>query len=88
MASNELLVYSMFSLAGSMEALYDYTASAEDEISLKSGAIVDDVLIIDEGWAEGTLQGKRGLFPKNYCRDVPADPANTKTKVGTLWIPC
>ena len=77
----------MFSLAGRVEALFDYTASAEDEISLKSGAIVDDVCTVDGGWAEGTLQGKRGLFPESYCRDVPADPANTKTKVGTLWIP-
>ncbi|XP_041096598.1 SH3 domain-containing protein 21 isoform X3 [Polyodon spathula] len=55
------------------KVMFDYTATAEDELDLKKG---DIVVIInkdtdDEGWWEGELNGKRGFFPDNFVMVLP-----------------
>lgn len=51
------------------EALYDYTAAEEDEVSFNPGDIISEIEQIDEGWWTGvTSDGHRGLFPSNYVR--------------------
>ncbi|CAF0804045.1 unnamed protein product [Brachionus calyciflorus] len=47
-------------------ALYDYQASADDEISFDPDEIITDIVQIDEGWWQGWCRGKFGLFPANY----------------------
>lgn len=53
-----------------VEALYDYEAAGEDEISIKAGDKI--VLILDdgEGWTEGEVNGQKGLFPSSYVKMV------------------
>jgi len=52
--------------------LYEYTASIEDELSLKK----DDIITIiskdveDKGWWKGELKGKIGLFPDNFVQII------------------
>ncbi|KAM4795778.1 SH3 domain-containing protein 21 [Rhinophrynus dorsalis] len=63
--------------------MFDYTPSAQDELTLKKG---DVVLIIsketeDEGWWRGELNGKTGLFPDNF---VILIPPNSHTKINKL----
>ncbi|KAM4652021.1 GRB2-related adapter protein-like [Discoglossus pictus] len=46
-------------------ALYDFTASGEDELSFKKGDVLK-VLGIDDNWYKAELQGCEGYVPKNY----------------------
>ncbi|XP_047454190.1 SH3 domain-containing protein 21 [Mugil cephalus] len=53
--------------------MFDYKAKAEDELDLKKG---DTVVILrketeDEGWWEGELNGRCGIFPDNFVMVVP-----------------
>ncbi|XP_008473198.1 src substrate cortactin [Diaphorina citri] len=47
-------------------ALYDYQASADDEISFDPDDIITNIEMIDEGWWRGYCHGQYGLFPANY----------------------
>ncbi|KAJ3148444.1 Unconventional myosin-Ie [Geranomyces variabilis] len=48
------------------KALYDYEASEADELSFKTGAVISITNKDDEGWWQGELNGRKGLFPANY----------------------
>ncbi|XP_064405548.1 uncharacterized protein LOC135350490 isoform X3 [Halichondria panicea] len=54
------------------EVLFDYEKTQDDELSLMVGDIIQDVVTVDEGWCEGTLNGERGLFPVNFVKMRPA----------------
>lgn len=48
---------------------YKYDAHHEDELTLQPGDIIKNVRYIEEdGWMEGDLNGKRGLFPDNFVK--------------------
>ena len=55
-----------------VEVLFDYVAQADDELNLKVGEVVIGSIKITEGWSEGILHGRRGMFPDNFVRPVPA----------------
>ena len=39
-----------------------------DELSIKVGEIIKDVKRMDGGWWEGSLNGRRGVFPDNFVK--------------------
>ncbi|XP_019751720.1 CD2-associated protein [Hippocampus comes] len=48
---------------------FDYEALHEDELTLRKGDLIKNVCCIQEdGWMEGDLNGKRGLFPDNFVK--------------------
>lgn len=50
---------------------YEYEALHEDELTLRLGDVIKNVRRIDEdGWMEGELNGKRGLFPDNFVKVI------------------
>ncbi|XP_063078791.1 CD2-associated protein isoform X2 [Engraulis encrasicolus] len=50
---------------------YDYEAAHEDELTLKPGEVIKNVRRVEEeGWMEGELNGKRGLFPDNFVKEL------------------
>ncbi|XP_003384967.1 PREDICTED: uncharacterized protein LOC100640359 [Amphimedon queenslandica] len=50
-------------------ALYSFQSSAPVELQLQKGDIVTvRNLNVGDGWSEGELDGKRGLFPKAYVK--------------------
>lgn len=52
---------------------YEYEALHDDELSLRPGDIIKNVRYIEEdGWMEGELNGKRGVFPDNFVKVRPA----------------
>ncbi|XP_048063238.1 CD2-associated protein isoform X1 [Megalobrama amblycephala] len=58
---------------------YEYEALHEDELTLRLGDVIKNVRRIDEdGWMEGDLNGKRGLFPDNFVKEVKKDEPKSK----------
>lgn len=55
-----------------VQALYTFKGSNNDELCFKKGDLIT-VTQKDDGWWEGTLDGKTGWFPSNYvkeCKDI------------------
>jgi len=52
-----------------VQALYDYQARSEFELSMYAGAIIQITSKeCSEGWWEGMLDGKVGQFPQSYVQ--------------------
>uniref|UniRef100_A0A3P8SKE8 Mitogen-activated protein kinase kinase kinase n=1 Tax=Amphiprion percula TaxID=161767 RepID=A0A3P8SKE8_AMPPE len=56
---------------GFWTAVFDYEASADDELSLRRGDLVevlskDSLVSGDEGWWTGMIADRVGIFPSNY----------------------
>lgn len=48
---------------------YDYDAVHDDELTIRVGEIIRNVKKLEEeGWLEGELNGKRGMFPDNFVK--------------------
>ncbi|XP_018558923.1 CD2-associated protein isoform X2 [Lates calcarifer] len=52
------------------KALFDYQPQNEDELELKIGDIVDIIEEVEEGWWSGNSNGKSGLFPSNFVKEL------------------
>ena len=51
---------------------FDYTAEADDELSLTKGDIIEITSQdVSEGWWEGKAHGKTGVFPNNFVELLP-----------------
>uniref|UniRef100_A0A8C5DIT3 Osteoclast-stimulating factor 1 n=1 Tax=Gouania willdenowi TaxID=441366 RepID=A0A8C5DIT3_GOUWI len=58
---------------------YDYDALHDDELTLRPGDVIKNVRHIEEdGWMEGDLHGRRGLFPDNFVKEVKKDSKEEK----------
>ncbi|KAM9393243.1 ABI family, member 3a isoform 3-T6 [Pholidichthys leucotaenia] len=49
-------------------ALYSYEALNPDELSFTEGDIIYMTSRQDDGWCQGVLNGKQGIFPENYMQ--------------------
>lgn len=59
----------LFFLRAEVLVEYEYEALHDDELTLRPGDIIKNVRHIEEdGWMEGDLNGKRGLFPDNFVK--------------------
>ncbi|XP_063238105.1 SH3 domain-containing kinase-binding protein 1-like [Bacillus rossius redtenbacheri] len=47
---------------------FDYVAQEPDELSLRKGDIITNIRTQPGGWWEGSLKGKRGMFPDNFVK--------------------
>lgn len=52
------------------KAAFSYVPQHEDELELKIGDIIEIVAEVEEGWWEGTLYGKTGMFPSNFTKEI------------------
>ncbi|XP_022081897.1 SH3 domain-containing kinase-binding protein 1-like isoform X2 [Acanthaster planci] len=52
---------------------FDYDATQDDELTLKEGQTITNITVMEEGWWEGELNGKRGLFPDNFVELINKD---------------
>ncbi|EGW31284.1 uncharacterized protein SPAPADRAFT_72123 [Spathaspora passalidarum NRRL Y-27907] len=55
-----------------VQALYDYSADGDDEITIHAG---DKIVVTQEdtdgsGWTEGELNGNKGVFPTSYVKKI------------------
>ncbi|XP_040900549.1 SH3 domain-containing protein 21 isoform X2 [Toxotes jaculatrix] len=51
--------------------LIDFEGTLGDELSVRAGDVVKNVTPSEDGWLEGELRGKRGIFPANFVKEVP-----------------
>ncbi|KAI6646346.1 protein kinase C and casein kinase substrate in neurons protein 2-like [Oopsacas minuta] len=67
------------------KVLFDYKAGEEDELDLKMGDVVTEVISggdLEDGWWSGMLNGQRGVFPNNFVAAMtpthsnPSPPSN------------
>ncbi|XP_019947312.2 CD2-associated protein isoform X1 [Paralichthys olivaceus] len=54
------------------KALFDYQPQNEDELELKTGDVIDIIEEVEEGWWNGNVNGKSGLFPSNFVKELDA----------------
>ncbi|XP_051581293.1 CD2-associated protein isoform X3 [Myxocyprinus asiaticus] len=52
------------------KVLFEYVPQNEDELELKLGDIIDIIEEVEEGWWSGTMNGKSGLFPSNFVKEI------------------
>ncbi|KAL7887936.1 hypothetical protein AOLI_G00029100 [Acnodon oligacanthus] len=52
------------------KVIFDYVPQNEDELELKVGEIIEITEEVEEGWWSGTMNGKSGLFPSNFVKEV------------------
>ncbi|OXB71535.1 UNVERIFIED_CONTAM: hypothetical protein H355_015756 [Colinus virginianus] len=52
------------------KVLFEYLPQNEDELELKPGDVIDINEEVEEGWWSGTLNGKSGLFPSNFVKEL------------------
>ncbi|XP_057716351.1 mitogen-activated protein kinase kinase kinase 9 [Corythoichthys intestinalis] len=68
---------------GCWTAVFDYEATADDELNLRRGDLVevlskDSLVSGDEGWWTGVVADRVGIFPCNYVsRGVPEEERRT-----------
>ncbi|XP_064508289.1 SH3 domain-containing protein 19 isoform X2 [Pseudopipra pipra] len=53
---------------GKARALYDFHGENEDELSFKAGDTITELESVDEDWMSGEIQGRSGIFPKNFVQ--------------------
>ncbi|KAM9722910.1 SH3 domain-containing protein 21 isoform 2-T2 [Menidia menidia] len=52
--------------------LIDFVGAVSDELTVRTGDVVKNVSkASDDGWLQGELRGKRGIFPANFVKEVP-----------------
>ena len=49
-----------------VEVKFEYDAEQPDELTLHVGDIIRNCKLVEDGWMEVELNGKRGIFPDNY----------------------
>ncbi|XP_044194839.1 SH3 domain-containing kinase-binding protein 1 isoform X6 [Thunnus albacares] len=52
------------------KAAFSYVPQHEDELELKIGDIIEIISEVEEGWWEGLLNGKTGMFPSNFTKEI------------------
>ncbi|XP_015246145.1 PREDICTED: SH3 domain-containing kinase-binding protein 1 isoform X2 [Cyprinodon variegatus] len=55
------------------KASFSYAPQHEDELELKVGDVIEIIAEVEEGWWEGLLNGKIGMFPSNFTKEILAD---------------
>ncbi|KAH7088939.1 hypothetical protein FB567DRAFT_619786 [Paraphoma chrysanthemicola] len=64
------------------QALYDHEDDDPKTLSFQEGDIIQVITMLNSGWHDGVVNGKRGWFPENYTelvRHPSQEVASTKT---------
>ncbi|XP_071502696.1 SH3 domain-containing kinase-binding protein 1-like [Diadema antillarum] len=52
------------------EVEFDYEAVNLDELTLTKGDVIKNIKMMEGGWWEGEVGGKRGMFPDNFVKVI------------------
>ncbi|CAF4755550.1 unnamed protein product [Rotaria socialis] len=53
-----------------VKVAYGYTPIHDDELTINPNDVINVTRLVEEGWYEGTINGKMGLFPSNYVTRI------------------
>lgn len=65
-------------------ALYQFQALESEELDFDVGDRIQIVGILEDGWLEGELRGKRGIFPHRFVRLEASEACREKVGAGDL----
>uniref|UniRef100_A0A8C3PSP9 Dynamin-binding protein n=1 Tax=Calidris pygmaea TaxID=425635 RepID=A0A8C3PSP9_9CHAR len=63
-------------------ALYQFQALESQELDFDVGDKIRIIGVLEDGWLEGELRGKRGIFPHRFVRLEASEPCREKTGAG------
>ncbi|NWH60046.1 DNMBP protein, partial [Geococcyx californianus] len=63
-------------------ALYQFQALESKELDFDVGDRIRIIGILEDGWLEGELSGKRGIFPHRFVRLEASEPCREKADAG------
>ncbi|XP_031690952.1 SH3 domain-containing kinase-binding protein 1-like isoform X14 [Oncorhynchus kisutch] len=63
------------------KASFSYAPQNEDELELKIGDVIHILGEVEEGWWQGSLNGKTGMFPSNFTRELEDTPPSLDTSI-------
>uniref|UniRef100_A0A665X6P6 Osteoclast-stimulating factor 1 n=1 Tax=Echeneis naucrates TaxID=173247 RepID=A0A665X6P6_ECHNA len=66
------------------KAAFSYVPQHEDELELKIGDVIEIIAEVEEGWWEGILNGKTGMFPSNFTKEILAESDAPSVDTPTL----
>ncbi|XP_026863887.2 SH3 domain-containing kinase-binding protein 1 [Electrophorus electricus] len=61
------------------KAAFSYMPQNDDELELKIGDVIEVLCEVEEGWWEGYLNGRTGMFPSNFTKGLTADDEDPAT---------
>lgn len=67
---------------------YDYTAQEPDELTIRKGDVIREIIKKPGGWWEGTLRDKRGMFPDNFVTVILKEKVSQRQKPGRCLRQC
>jgi len=56
-----------------VRAQFDFDASDPSALSFKSGDVIEVYTMLESGWWDGMLDGRRGWFPSNFVEELNED---------------
>jgi len=68
---------------GNVRAIYDYTATEDNELTFKAN---DRIVVLqkdDSGWWQGELNGQVGMFPSNFVEQLNGQKNTGTTAAGS-----
>lgn len=69
LCANNLIFCPIYGCNVEVLVLIDFEGTEGDEITVRTGDVVKNVTKAnEEGWLEGELRGKRGIFPANFVK--------------------
>ncbi|KAK2177323.1 hypothetical protein NP493_607g01034 [Ridgeia piscesae] len=63
---------------GRAKVVFSYAPTCDDELTLEVDAIVEVTAQVEEGWWQGVVNGKQGLFPSNFVELIEEEPEAEK----------
>ncbi|XP_069720120.1 dynamin-binding protein isoform X1 [Phaenicophaeus curvirostris] len=63
-------------------ALYQFQALESKELDFDVGDRIQIIGILEDGWLEGELRGRRGIFPHRFVRLEASEPCRENTGTG------
>lgn len=72
----------------SVKSIYEYKSDHDDDLSFPAGVVITVTDIEDDDWYSGELDGKTGIFPKNFVKVLespikPPRPSESSIGKGT-----
>jgi hypothetical protein len=67
-----------------VRAQFDFDASDPSALSFKSGDVIEVYTMLESGWWDGMLDGRRGWFPSNFVEEFNEDDEGDEQEESSL----